>query len=245
MAANESPSRPAHPPVLRRWLRRGLQLVAAAATLYVCFLLLGFVPLNWPASPPPADDCVTIFVRSNEIHTDLVLPVTCSVPPIDWRRRFPPEHFSRDVQQDRFVAVGWGNRGFYVETPTWADFKLSQAAAALFWPSETVLHVEYLFDVAAGDDFHEVRLTHEQYAELVRFVESSIAGPAADGAAEPATTVTYGTSDRFYAATGRYHLFNTCNQWTGRGLARAGVPVGIWTPLRPQVLCWLPATNDE
>jgi uncharacterized protein (TIGR02117 family) len=245
MAANESPSRPVHPPLLRRWLRRGIQIVAAAATLYGCFLLLGFVPLNWPAPPPPADDYVTIFVRSNEIHTDLVLPVACDDPAIDWHRRFQPQHFSRDVQHDRFVAVGWGNRAFYVETPTWADFKLTKATAALFWPSETVLHVEYLYDAAAGDDFHEVRLTREQYADLARFVESSIASPAADGAAEPATTVTYGTSDRFYVATGRYHLFNTCNKWTGRGLARAGAPVGIWTPLKPHVLCWLPEANDE
>ena len=226
--------------MLRRCFRQAILTAGCGLAFYGCFLLLGFVPLNWPASPPPADDCVTIFVRSNEIHTDLVLPVACDDPAIDWRGRFPPQHFARDVRQDRFVAVGWGNRAFYVETPTWADFNLSKAAAALFWPSDTVLHVEYLYDAAAGDDFHEVRLTREQYADLARFVESSIATPAGDGAAEPATTITYGTSDRFYVATGRYHLFNTCNQWTGRGLASAGVPVGIWTPLKPHVLCWLP-----
>ena len=76
-------------------------------------------------------------------------------------------------------------------------------------------------------------------------MSSSIGGVDSAGVANPATTVTYGASDRFYAATGRYHLFNTCNQWTGRGLARAGVPVGIWTPLKPHVLCWLPENNDE
>jgi uncharacterized protein (TIGR02117 family) len=226
--------------LLRHSFRRAVWAAGACLGFYGGFLLLGFVPLNWPASPPPADDGVTIFVHSNEIHTDLVLPVRCDDPAIDWRGRFPPAHFARDVQRDRFVAVGWGNRAFYVETPTWADFKLSKAAAALFSPSETVLHVEYLYDVAASHDFREVRLTSEQYRVLAQFVESSIGEVDAAGVAELATTVTYGTSDRFYTATGRYHLFNTCNQWTGRGLARAGVPVGIWTPLKPHVLCWLP-----
>ena len=58
-----------------------------------------------------------------------------------------------------------------------------------------------------------------------------------------ATEVSYGNHDRFYLSRGRYHLFNTCNQWTGRGLARAGVPTGIWTPLVGHVRWHLPKRN--
>jgi hypothetical protein len=70
-----------------------------------------------------------------------------------------------------------------------------------------------------------------------------VGGTDERGYASLASDSSYGSTDRFYTATGRYHCFNTCNQWTGRGLARAGVPVGIWTPLKPQVLCWLPACD--
>jgi len=108
-----------------------------------------------------------------------------------------------------------------------------------------VLHVEYLFDAGPGEYFHEVLLSRQQYRELVAFVESSIGAIGEHGAAEPVTSVTYGSTDRFYFATGRYHAFNTCNQWTGRGLARAGVPVGIWTPLKPHVLWRLPAKRVD
>jgi hypothetical protein len=212
----QTPSRP------RRLLRRAAQAFGAAIAGYGLFLLVGFVPVNLDYQPPQGE-AVTIYVRSNEIHTDVVLPVRCDDPPADWSWRFPPEHFATDVSDYRYVAVGWGNRQFYVETPTWADFKLSSAVAALFWPSETVLHVEYLYDVAEGDSFRRVLISREQYRELVGFIESS--------------------ADRFYQATGRYHAFNTCNQWTGRGLARAGAPVGIWTPLKPQVLWRLPASG--
>ncbi len=211
--------------------------------MYALFLLLGFVPRNLGYQRPAPDDAVRIFVRSNEIHTDLVLPVTCDDPAVDWRDRFPLSHFPADLADHRYVAVGWGNRQFYVETPRWSDLKVSSAIGALCWPSETVLHVEYLLDAADGECFRELVISRQQYRDLVEFVESSIDRLDELGAAEPATTVTYGSTDRFYAAAGRYHAFNTCNQWTGRGLARAGAPVGIWTPLAPHVLWRLPSAG--
>ena len=224
----------------KKWLRWFVLAVATGVAVYALFLLLGFVPRNLDYRRPAPGDTVHIFVRSNEIHTDLVLPVTCDDPAIDWQDRFPRAHFQADVSDCRYVAIGWGNRQFYVETPRWSDLKVTSAIGALFWPSETVLHVEYVHDAAEGECFRELLLSREQYRELVEFVESSIGGLDAHGAAESATTVTYGSADRFYSATGHYHAFNTCNQWTGRGLARAGAPVGIWTPLKPHVLWRLP-----
>jgi uncharacterized protein (TIGR02117 family) len=229
----------------RTVLRRVLQAIGVCLLVYVLFLVLGFVPVNLGYTPPAKDDAVRIFVRSNEIHTDLVLPVICYEPAVDWHARFPPEQFPADVRQHRYVAVGWGNRQFYVETPRWSDLKVTSAIAALFWPSETVLHVEYLYDAAEGENFREVLITRQQYRQLVEFVESSIASVDEQGSAKPATTVTFGSTDRFYGATGRYHAFNTCNQWTGRGLARAGAPVGIWTPLKAHVLWRLPVAGAD
>lgn len=237
---------PAKPPrgFVRRWLRRLALLVAAFLFVYVGFLLLGFVPVNRGYVPPPADDRVRIFVRSNEIHTDLVLPVVS--PEVggdvgsDWRRTFPPEHFKADIGGEKYVAIGWGNRRFFVETPRWADLKISAVFGALFWPSESVVHVEYLYDVAPGANMREVQLTREQYRLLCEFVAASLGPTDSQDYAVPATTVTYNNFDRFYTSPGKYHLFNTCNQWTGRGLKRAGAPTGVWPPLKPHVLCWLP-----
>jgi len=221
----------------RLW--RLLRSSAGLLVFYVGFLALGFVPINYGYAPPAAD-YVVVFVRSNEVHTDLVLPVR-SAGGVEWRQLFPPEHFRANVRADKYIAFGWGNRRFYIDTPTWAQFRLTTACGALFWPSEPVLHVEYLADAAPGEWTHEVRLTREQYARLAEFVHSTVDGADESGPATLASDSSYGSTDRFYTATGRYHCFNTCNQWTGRGLARAGVPIGIWTPLKPQVLRWLPA----
>ena len=229
---------------IKRWAKRCALAVFAPIGIYAAFLLLGFIPINGDYQVPPSDDRVRIFVRSNEIHTDIVMPTVHEELGIDWRRRFPPRHFAASVADAPYVAVGWGSRRFFLETPTWAEFRVSTAAGALFWPSESVLHVEYLS--ASAPDYlpQEVLITTEQYRELVQFVDSSIARRD-DECGVTASDVTYGTSDRFYVSAGRYHCFNTCNQWTGRGLASAGVPVGIWTPLKPQVLCWLPELDEK
>lgn len=226
---------------VRRWFRRLMTGAAAVVAFYLAFLALGFVPLH-RGRQPPKDDFVVIFVRSNEVHTDLVLPVVAAG--VDWRQIFPPQHFRGDMSAAEFVALGWGNRQFYVDTPAWSDFRLSTACGALFWPSEAVLHVEYLAEPAPSAWFHEVHVTREEYERLTEFVRATVGSPDEQGCAVLACDSSYGASDRFYAATGRYHCFNTCNQWTGRGLARAGLPVGIWTPLKPQVLCWLPAVES-
>ena len=186
-----------------------------------------------------------LFIRSSDIHTDFVMPIVCSDPAIDWRTRFPLGHFRAPLQHARYVAVGWGSRGFYVETPTWADLKIRTLCEALFTPSESVLHVEYLGEISPGPNMDELLVTREQYRELASFVDSTIGKRDEGGAAVLATDVSYSDYDRFYLSSGRYHMFNTCNQWTGRGLTRAGLPTGIWTPLVVHVRCWLPAESPK
>lgn len=228
----------------RLWLARVAVGVGVLALLYASFLLLGFAPVNRGYLAPPSDDRVRVFVRSNGVHTDLVLPVLCDEVEVDWRRLFPLRDFWGNAEGAEYVAVGWGNREFYLHTKTWADFKLSTACMALFWPSETVLHVEYLMDVSPGEQMRPILLTREQYRQLASFVQASVGATNDQGAATIASDISYGSRDRFYEASGRYHLFSTCNQWTGRGLKQAGVPTGIWTPLEPQVLYWLPTLDD-
>jgi len=76
-----------------------------------------------------------------------------------------------------------------------------------------------------------VLLRPEEYRRLVDYVRGAFAaGPVVRG---------YGARDAFYSAKGGYSAFRTCNEWTGRGLRKAGVPMGIWTPLPWGVMLWL------
>jgi uncharacterized protein (TIGR02117 family) len=90
---------------------------------------------------------------------------------------------------------------------------------------------------AAG--FYALPLSAQQYTALVQHVNASLVR-AGNGQGLNLPGQHYNAQDAFYEATGAYNLFTTCNVWTGRGLARAGVKVSAWTPLASQVVWHLP-----
>ena len=51
--------------------------------------------------------------------------------------------------------------------------------------------------------------------------------------------------DALYEAHGYYHIFNTCNNWTGRVLRKSGAKTGLWTPFPKMVLFYLPPAAVE
>jgi uncharacterized protein (TIGR02117 family) len=189
----------------------------------------GAIPSNigWTA---PAQG-VRILVESNGVHTDLVLPKVAAG--VDWRDLLA----GGDLADPRYaafdhVAIGWGERTFYLETPTWADVKPLTVLRAALGSDRTVLHVEHIALPTPADDVRVVVLRPAEYRRLAAFVRASFA-------AQPAWHRTgYGRNDAFYAALGRYSAIMTCNAWTGAALRAAGVRIGAWTPFPVTVLGW-------
>jgi len=227
---------------MKRWLRRLAFILlgfVAAVGLYVavaCALVL------WPANAKPPADAATApeveaWVLSNGVHTDYVFPVRSAT--IDWRRVFAPADFRAPPPDAEFVAIGWGDREFYLNTPTWADLTASRAVGALLGGNRALLHVSYLRRAQLGRGAYRLPLTQARYAQLVAYVRTAL--PA--GEAKPIAGRHYDDQDAFYEAEGGYNLFETCNTWTGRGLRRAGVTASRWTPFDFTVVWHLePAT---
>ncbi|MBL9098934.1 MAG: DUF2459 domain-containing protein, partial [Alphaproteobacteria bacterium] len=91
-------------------------------------------------------------------------------------------------------------------------------------------------------ELEEVTLTldADQFARLVDHLHASF-DRSGDRVAGPGI---YAFS-RFYPATGEFHLFNTCNTWTARALAAAGLevdPSGVQTAR--ELMRQLPAAED-
>jgi uncharacterized protein (TIGR02117 family) len=212
-----------------RQVRRLSFVLLAALAIY---LVAGLVGAAWVVNRdwrPPAQG-VTIWVEDNGIHTDLVMPK--QVAGVDWRPVFAGTALQEPAYA-RFahVAVGWGERGFFVGTPTWWDLKPGTVFAAALGSDDTVLHVEHVAQPIVGERVRAVVLTPAQYRALAQVVRASLA------AGDPVRG--YAGHDAFYPAHGRYDALNTCNAWTGRALARAGVRVGWWTPFSAPVSWWL------
>ncbi|MGK7910969.1 MAG: TIGR02117 family protein [Synechococcus sp.] len=203
---------------LARWGLGGLLLLLA-------ILAIGLIPVNNGFSP--TSDGVEIAVISNAIHADIIVPVRTDE--MDWLNHFDKLNFPSDVSAYSHVAMGWGDRGFFLETQTWADFKLLTAAKALFWPTPSCLHVTFtrpeLFEGAAS-----VTISPDQYQQLVAVMRRSLALDDA-GHPIPIPGYSYSSTDTFFESRGWYHLFNTCNSWAGQTLKAAGIRVPWMSPL--------------
>ncbi len=126
----------------------------------------------------------------------------------------------RDFPAAQWFEIGWGDLGFYALVPTWADLEFGIIAQALFWPSDSVMHIATgdgdLTAVFAQSDLLRLPLSEQAMARLVAAVEASAASPVSIG--EGLYLVS-----RFYPGRGSYHLFNTCNSWVAQMLRASGL----------------------
>ena len=222
---------------LLRFAKRLSKLTLLGAVALVIILLVGLIPVNNDFEP--ADDGIQIFLVSNAVHADIILPV--STDEIDWSKKFIDTEFVGYVGDQTHVAFGWGDRGFFLETKTWEDFKISTAANALLLPSESCVHVSFTQPANYLDPV-SVTISSEQYVRLVEFIDSTF---EQDGRGKYVQIPgqAYSTNDAFFKSQGRYHFFNTCNSWVGRSLKAAEVKTPWLSPLPKTPMLYI--RNEE
>lgn len=170
---------------------------------------------------------VTIFIKTNGAHTDIVVPVRNEV--IDWSCRLP---YSNNVSPDTvysYLGLGWGDKGFFLDMPTWDDLTLRLAFKASFWLNSTAMHATYYREMTGDGTERRIEISREQYARLVAFIQDRFTTDPDGRFINIPTTARYGLTDAFYETRGRYNLFYTCNTWTNCALAAAGQRHCLWT----------------
>ncbi|MFI5148552.1 MAG: TIGR02117 family protein [Bacteroidia bacterium] len=170
---------------------------------------------------------VEIFIESNGVHTDFLLPVHS--PDKNWMEEFPCTDFQKVDSSFNYVAIGWGDRGFYLYTNTWADLTFTTAFKAAFALDSAAMHVTYQKIHPVQDEMiKRLVISPAQYQQLIAYIHSGF--KKRNGKLWHIQGHTYGVTDSFYEATGSYSLFKTCNVWTNEGLKEIGVKTGIWCP---------------
>lgn len=193
--------------------------------------LLPYIKVN--ASFKNAPDGIEIFLQSNGVHTDLVMPVKNEQ--INWDELLPYSDFENVNSDFSYVAMGWGDKGFYLDTPTWADLKFSTAFIAAFGLGNAAMHVTYKYNTPKLNELcKKVVISKEQYKMLIDYILSSfqLKNKKPILIDHPG----YSQQDCFYEAHGTYHMFKTCNVWTGKALKVAGVKIGVWTPFHKGIV---------
>ena len=206
---------------------KGLGVLLGVIAFYLlCGFLIPYIevreePVNHPEN-------IEAYILTNGVHTDLVMPVKTAE--FDWSKEIPFENTLSKRNDFKYLAVGWGDKGFYLDTPTWADLKFSTAFNAAFWLSESAMHTTFYNEMKVGEDCRKITLTREQYLDLVKFIREKFDRDSAGNVMLIKTDAVYGKNDAFYDAKGRYSFLDTCNTWANEGLKAAGQKAALWTP---------------
>ena len=188
--------------------------------------LLSFIPVN---------NNIKLQLRSQKWRF-LYFPMVCililwflqKMILCDWSKEIKFEHTKAKDSTAKYLAMGWGDRGFYLETPTWADLKVSTALKATTGLSSSALHTTFYKTMKEDAYCKKIQISTTEYQKLVVFINDSFETKSGKNI-KIETDAVYGKNDIFYEAKGSYSLFYTCNSWANQALKSANQKAALHT----------------
>lgn len=179
---------------------------------------------------------ITIYILSNGVHTDIVVPVKNRQ--FDWSRHVLTKNTRQPDSTFTYLAFGWGDKGFYLNTPSWSELKTSTAFNAAFGLGSTAIHTTYYREMKENpENCVRLAITPKQYKRLVYYILGSLRLDQKGGLCFIPTNAVYGDTDSFYEAKGTYSLFQTCNSWANGALKSCGQRAALWTAFQGGIFC--------
>jgi uncharacterized protein (TIGR02117 family) len=215
--------------MIKKIIRILFNVLAGILSFFILYIAATFIfsiiPVN---SKQTTNGTTTIYLLSNGVHTDLALPVSNKIK--DWRQEVKFEHTAGKDSTYKYVAFGWGDKGFFLNTPTWGELKFSTAFKAAFGINTTAIHATFYKTLKEGDRCVKLSLSDEQYQNLIKYIQDKFKRDKDGNTQNIVTTANYGLNDAFYEAKGHYSLFVTCNTWTNSALKACNQTACLWTP---------------
>lgn len=212
--------------ILKVFLRIVLFTALFMASYFLVVIILSFIPVNRKKAQPSEGEYV--YLTSDGIHIDIHVPIVTKH--YDWTCLFPPSTFKSGQQAYSYITFGWGDWGFYLDTPTWAELKTKTLLKAAFLKTPTVMHVIYSMHPPTDTkkktkrlvlDDNQMQQLNQHILESIKLDQNGVPILIPDRG--------YEENDNFYFAEGSYHLFRTCNSWVNEAMKKIGVPTSIWS----------------
>ncbi|MGZ3788050.1 MAG: DUF2459 domain-containing protein [Bacteriovorax sp.] len=213
---------------MKKKISRIFFLLISPAIIYLIGALV-FGLIQTGESEKKENASYLVYVISGNIHTEFIFPLKNDL--FDWRSLFPLEqNFGTKIGMS-YVSIGWGSKDFFFEMKTWDPFKIKVILKAVFVPSDSAVHVDFLRELPANEVAYPLNLGKDNYLKLVQFVLASFEYDRNSKVQQIGTFSYYGT-DRFFKGSKKYHLFHTCNMWTNEGLKSINWKRPIWSPFK-------------
>ena len=202
-------------------------LVIVILLYFSLVVLFTLIPVN--SDFKESKEGAGIFISTNGVHTNIILPAKTEF--FNWNK------YLTINEGYEYFAFGWGDKEFYLNTPTWDDLKLSTAFKAAFLPTKTIMQVYgYPYKPKESETIIKLKLNDEQIQKLNVYVLESFNQTEGGEIIEINPNNKYSFKENFYLAKGTYSLFKTCNNWTNKGLKQAGIKNALWAPFDKSVM---------
>jgi len=156
-----------------------------------------------------------IYVVNHGWHTGFVVPrsgIQQAIPELKQRFGNAP-----------YIEFGWGDDEFYQAEEITSGVTLK----AIFLPSDAVVHAVAVTRKAdkyfKHSEVEKFCLEDYEFNSLIEFISNSFYRDESGNILKLNHGI-YGDS-QFYKAKGDFHIFNTCNKWTAKGLESAGMNI--------------------
>lgn len=209
--------------LIKYFKRITLSIVSVIGGYLLIALILSLISTN-PEKLHCEED-KPIFISTNRVHLDIIIPKEYLIGDIEQALQIDDEV--------KYVSFAWGDKAFYLETPTWNDLKPSTAARALLLNSESAMHITN-YQRSYGD-WVKLLVCEEQLELLKSYITDSFERDG-EGSIIEIKDSGYTAYDKFYEANGVYNCIQTCNTWVNKGLKEAKIETSIWSPFDKGVL---------
>ena len=146
-----------------------ISVVFVVLIYVISAFVLSRVPVNvLDLRTPIPKKNIQIFILSNGVHTDIVLPIKNKH--YNWSRKIKFENTIAKDSSAKYLALGWGDKGFYLETPTWADLKFSTAFKAAAGLSTTAMHCTFYKEMKLSKQCKSIQISEEDYKNLIDYI---------------------------------------------------------------------------
>jgi uncharacterized protein (TIGR02117 family) len=180
-------------------------------------LILTIIPVNIKSEH--SEKSKSIYLNSNGVHLNIIIPKD----QLDSKLLDGIEY---DVD-DQYFSFGWGDRNFYLETPTWGDLTFKNAFNALLLKSPTLIHLTRYS--IKRQDWLEIKVNQNQLEKINQYVYGSFYYDSMNKKVI-LNHKGYTNNDAFYEASGSYSFYKTCNSWVNTGLKEGDIKACLWTP---------------
>ncbi len=173
----------------------------------------------------------SVFLMKSGIHVDFLLPISNEFK--DWQEEFPISNTRSKDSTYKKIAIGWGSKDFYMNTPTWDDLTLKIFLISNFGLGSSAIQVKYYTDTLPKDSkITPLKLSNNQYKKLVKYIETSLKRSKTNNSSLilPKNPKVLTENNSFYDAKQTYSLLLTCNTWINNGLKASGQKACLWTP---------------